>query len=118
MCMSLYLVVPQAVANLALERASNIAASREEASQQLDGSMQQLQGTQQTISTAVQDASKADAALATQLASNAASASEEANGMHHCLCRLAHTCLCSATAAQHCLKDQVFRGFSGCQQRA
>jgi hypothetical protein len=84
--MLLCLIVPQAVTNLALERAANIAASRQEASQQLDGSMQQLQGTQQTISSAVQGASEADAALATQLASNAASVREEANGRHLIAC--------------------------------
>jgi hypothetical protein len=72
--------VLQAMAALAREQATAIAASSQQAGQQLAGAVQQLQGSQQSIAAAAADSNKADAALATQLVGAATKIGQEATG--------------------------------------
>jgi hypothetical protein len=68
------------ISSLASERTASIVASSKEAAQQLAGAVQQLQGSQQSISAAAEGSNKADTTLAKQLATAAGSISEETTG--------------------------------------
>jgi hypothetical protein len=92
----------QAIAALASERATAIAASSQLAGQQLGGAVQQLQGSQQSIAAAAADSDKADAALATQLAGAATKIGEEATGGPDGCLQL--TLLCRHRGSANCCK--------------
>lgn len=86
----------QAISSLASERTASIAASSKEAAQQLAGAVQQLQGSQQSITAAAEGSNKADTALATQLASAAGAISEETTGRVRSWLLAGTTCGCTA----------------------